>query len=711
MKRLLAIFFVAFLLPIAAWAQCTPAAAPAGSIGCFPQEPSAALSDFLYGWRPSLWPNPDITLTVGVILNTPGSGQYAPIANPTFTGTVTMPGGGTWSVAGITATAGTFNTLSLTGALTLTATGTALTVNNNALIGGSLTVNGAEIIGGMFSQTTSVNWAPGFPGGNLGIFQGYSGDTGTPTAGWGGPEGTSVPKNLIVWNESLVSAPYPLTALEIQHNYCQNSVSGTTCNGGRNTLLVEAQLLGVVGTSNNFYVTEQIFNKDSGNVTGATSGNPLGDFFGFAVNQQISSGSYAYEAAGEEFDYTEASGAVVKYHEFAKYVDGSTVGAITDDAFLRFESNNQVMKYGLTFGDPQNQNPGNGAPVSSTGTLIYAYGGTYGIGIDLSHSTFNTAFLKGPGGFTVDGSGDLTVGGTATLDGNISMLGLGTWSNSGGKLALNTTPQFGGLILLNELQLNGSSNNTIYTSGSDHKINFQTTDGIPVNINSDGTGSVANYIYISGTGTASNYAKVSSENASGTYSNLHIDCAGNGPPICETLFDISTTGASPLILTAAASTVANGMEIISEPSGTGPILEAQGTDTSVSLNLSSQGATSSVGLWSAAGTYQTFQAAGVSGSNGWIAVLPGIAASQMMQVYANGTGNNILLGGPLGGGALSTSATSGFPAMPVTNGTPSGTPVNSGNGAVFETDVTNTDLNIYIPTKGWYHAALTSGAG
>jgi hypothetical protein len=90
--------------------------------------------------------------------------------------------------------------------------------------------------------------------------------------------------------------------------------------------------------------------------------------------------------------------------------------------------------------------------------------------------------------------------------------------------------------------------------------------------------------------------------------------------------------------------------------------------------------------------------------------MPGIVASQMAVINAPAN-NNLGLGGSPGGfPVLATNATAGFVALPSMSGSPSGTPVNNGDGACFVVNSSSKNLNIYIAGVGWYHAALTAGA-
>lgn len=155
---------------------------------------------------------------------------------------------------------------------------------------------------------------------------------------------------------------------------------------------------------------------------------------------------------------------------------------------------------------------------------------------------------------------------------------------------------------------------------------------------------------------------------------------------------------------------ANKAVLLGAAAGSSPTFYSQGTDANVGLTINMQG-TGNFNILSGAGANTVFQAYGIAGSDGYVGAVPGISTSTMDQFYINGVNNNLLLGGPLNGGATATTATGGFPAMPFTAGTPTGTPVNSGAGAVFEANSATKTLNIYIPGVGWYHATLTAGAG
>ena len=93
--------FLAFMAPAAAFAQCSPPNAGAGTMGCQPSLGAPQSTDLLLGWRPSAFPSSAGTLTVGGLF----SGLIP------FTGPITAP------------------------SATFTGSGTALTVTNNASFG------------------------------------------------------------------------------------------------------------------------------------------------------------------------------------------------------------------------------------------------------------------------------------------------------------------------------------------------------------------------------------------------------------------------------------------------------------------------------------------------------------------------------------------------------------------------------------------------
>lgn len=397
-----------------------------------------------------------------------------------------------------------------------------ITGNFSSLSVGSGSQNAISLNPGATSSAAATLAVSGTGGITLGTFTTTT--TGLLSAS-GGPEGTpgtyAYNRILNTTDQADISSG-AVSSLLIRDNY-----GGGSSDGGRNTLLVTSQLVGTIGTDNPYYVSAQFFNWDGGNVSGATTGNPLGDFYGIGLNQQISAGSYAYGETGEEFDYDEASGAVVKYMEFVKLVDNSPAGvtATANSAYLRFESSSQTMDMGLTFGDPQAS--GGGFPVNSTGTLIYSYGGTAGVGIDMSLDTFGTDFIKGPGGFAVDNNNGV----------HTNMI----WAENGASvdiMAPNGSPYF---------QAEGPTSPTAYISAQ------AVASGAPT-------------LYAAGNASMG----IKTGGTAGTFSFLDI----NNYPAMEV-----NEAASP----------ANYLSISGVGAGTPVLVSAQGTDTNIGINLVPKG--------------------------------------------------------------------------------------------------------------------------
>jgi hypothetical protein len=86
MKKLL-LLFTCLTSPALA---CSPNNAPAHSVGCMPTVTTVQPTDLVEGWRTSLFPQSDVTMTVQQIINLAGSSQYMPFSGGTFTSTVQM---------------------------------------------------------------------------------------------------------------------------------------------------------------------------------------------------------------------------------------------------------------------------------------------------------------------------------------------------------------------------------------------------------------------------------------------------------------------------------------------------------------------------------------------------------------------------------------------------------------------------------------------
>jgi hypothetical protein len=194
-----------------------------------------------------------------------------------------------------------------------------------------------------------------------------------------------------------------------------------------------------------------------------------------------------------------------------------------------------------------------------------------------------------------------------------------------------------------------------------------------------------------GTGvTAGNPVNVTTANGS----NIVIAPGGSG----------NTQVVGPFNLANATLT---GNLTMSAAAGVTPLIQTAGADANVSLSVSLKG-TSNFNIISDGA--QSAQVTSVAGSDSWPLMVPGIAASRVMQITTNGVGNNLLLGGPIGGGGVAAAATTGFPMIPVQLAAPTGTPVNSGAGCAMAVNLPTRTLNIYVPSVGWYHATLTAGA-
>lgn len=163
-----------------------------------------------------------------------------------------------------------------------------------------------------------------------------------------------------------------------------------------------------------------------------------------------------------------------------------------------------------------------------------------------------------------------------------------------------------------------------------------------------------------------------------------------------------TTAAGLFVQTAAA----NFLQLAPAATTAAPGLYAQGSDTNVSLTLAAQGTTGSLKLFTNGGATQAFQVSQVASANGFMIALAGNSAASPMQLFGSGTGNNILVGGPLGGGAQAAGNTSGYFMIPYTAGPPTGVPVNATGGMAMHYDSTNN--KIYVYNGAWKQtAALT----
>lgn len=246
-----------------------------------------------------------------------------------------------------------------------------------------------------------------------------------------------------------------VNGVQVAHYY-----GGSTMTGGRQSLYVQSSFTNPSSTSNtnHNYVAGTFFTQvDAGdNGTGLTNTTAQGAFFGMNPYVQAYSGATnLLEVAGAEFNIGMATGSSAWYKAGLTVVDGPTdqvSGSVYDAGIgISAQSGGNIgFVNGILFG------PMNGAfPVQTTGCLICSTGSsTVATGIDFSSLTM-TNFLKGPGGFAVNGSGTVAANGinsTGTL--------LESGSNASG--ILNDTSSANGAQWL--YQKNGT---TLYTAGSD----------------------------------------------------------------------------------------------------------------------------------------------------------------------------------------------------------------------------------------------------
>jgi hypothetical protein len=259
-------------------------------------------------------------------------------------------------------------------------------------------------LSGMLGITGTRTWPSGaFPQTSPAIYQSLT-YTGTATAGLPGPEGTSVPINVMSVAESINAPGMAVNGLHVQ----MGTMGG---DGGRHGVLVTHQVLGNVGTSNTNYVGAQIFQQFNANVAGAAAGagNGKGDTFGMGIQINAASGTHLHGMTGLEIDMAPFTGSTVDYIVGLQIINmgnTSVIGNVFDAMMLLATGNPSIDKksnFGLHFGNPQSAD-GLGFPLATTGTMIGSRTGTTGYGIDFSNVTFNNAFIKGPNSFQIAGS-------------------------------------------------------------------------------------------------------------------------------------------------------------------------------------------------------------------------------------------------------------------------------------------------------------------
>lgn len=196
------------------------------------------------------------------------------------------------------------------------------------------------------------------------------------------------------------------------------------------------------------------------------------------------------------------------------------------------------------------------------------------------------------------------------------------------------------------------------------------------------------------------------------------------PPVITKTSQLPAEPGSAALLTDYVATVSTGCPLTGGGAGNcrttvQQILNTSGSTTYAPLTnpifnsflAGGVGATSNVALVSLTGN-QIFIAQGVASSDSYLQAASGIAASRPAQLAVIGApnGNNLLLGGPIGGGALAVGTQNNWPLMPFTMGAPTAEPTVSGSGAAFEVNASSQTLNIFVPGFGWHHVALANGA-
>lgn len=210
-----------------------------------------------------------------------------------------------------------------------------------------------------------------------------------------------------------------VNGLALLHNY-----GGSSAYGGRQTFYVQSTLASPTNSANtnrNYVAAEIIAQAASGDGgTGTTSSTAQGGIFALSpVAVAYTGATNLLELTGAEVNTQAETGSSMYYKAGWTIVQTGldAVQGSTYDAGMGFS--NQVgavgWQNGILFG------PMNGQfPVTSTGCLICSTGsGIIATGIDFSSLTM-TNFLHGPGGFYVNGAGDL-YGPAASFSGPVSL--------------------------------------------------------------------------------------------------------------------------------------------------------------------------------------------------------------------------------------------------------------------------------------------------
>jgi hypothetical protein len=209
---------------------------------------------------------------------------------------------------------------------------------------------------------------------------------------------------------------------------------GGSAAGDRIGLVVDMDQTGAMASGSNDFNSLAVFSGAFANVAGAASGagNGKGSDFALWLNfGRLQSDIWRLEVVGSEYDFSPSAGSSADYAEFGKFVNYAPSGWTPNifGAFFTFSTENgALMPHCLTFGDPQSTD--NGFPVTSTGDLLYAFAGTCGTAIDFSNLTC-TDLIKGPNGFSVDGSAKVSASGLQVSSAT-GLIGVRDTSDTGG---------------------------------------------------------------------------------------------------------------------------------------------------------------------------------------------------------------------------------------------------------------------------------------
>lgn len=292
----------------------------------------------------------------------------------------------------------------------------------NNISGPFLPLSGGTLTGTLFSKI-NVAWSGGWsgfngaPGNNTPVgLQLHTQYTGAPTSSYHDPNGgQQIPVNYILLTDQLDYDPPAsyVNALMVRHEF-----GGGATSGGRVAVLIDLHSIGPFTTSgNDFYSCMQFSTLAGNNETGSTAAAPKGNYYGWNMyttarktgvdGQPI----YLQGLGGFEIDYTIEDGASVYSGAGINLFNtsppnnmethdgtGINIAAMNDNTAGNVGWKDNALYFGA------HRPGGHNLPVQAGASLIGADAGTVVNGIDFSLTTFTGAFLKGPGGFRVDGN-------------------------------------------------------------------------------------------------------------------------------------------------------------------------------------------------------------------------------------------------------------------------------------------------------------------